>query len=397
MSATFGNFTQTIQVRATSAEAFRLFRHETALRDWLCERAVFNPRKNGEIFLLFPNGYTVTGKISQFVQDQLISFSWQTPPGSTDSKVEVAIIGKTEGAEITLTHHEPDQTARQKWPEWLENFQSVLETGVDLRLARRPRLGIMIDEFSAEIAKKLGVSVTQGLRIAGTVEGTGAREAGIFKDDVIISLNGVPVSDFDSLGIPLQSLRAGDSPEVSFYRGPVLHTVPLTLSSFPTFAIPTPIDLATRYRANAAEVRTAFEAILLDVTEHEASVQPAENEWSAREILAHFILCERDYQGWVADMVNDTVIEDWLQMRPNVTTRVQALAHRLGSLSALQVELAAAQEESADFLEHLPETFFNQRKHMYRRAAQWALEVVPSHYFDEHKEQLEHTLIKAKQ
>jgi len=95
-------------------------------------------------------------------------------------------------------------------------------------------------------------------------------------------------------------------------------------------------------------------------------------------------------------MVNDTVVEDWLQMRPNVTTRLQALAHRLGSLPALQEELAAAQEESADFLEHLPEAFVNQRKHMYRRAAQWALEVVPSHYFDEHKEQIELTLQKAK-
>ncbi|HAL17958.1 MAG TPA: hypothetical protein DCP32_14800 [Anaerolineaceae bacterium] len=95
-------------------------------------------------------------------------------------------------------------------------------------------------------------------------------------------------------------------------------------------------------------------------------------------------------------MVNDTPVEDWLQMRPNVTTRIQSLVKRMGSLPALLQELAAAQEETADFLEHLPDSFVNQRKHLYRRAAQWALETVPSHYYDEHKEQIENALQPSK-
>jgi hypothetical protein len=254
----------------------------------------------------------------------------------------------------------------------------------------------MIDDFNTEVAQKLGVPVNQGLRISGTVEGTGARAAGLIKDDVVVGLNGLPVSDFDSLGIPLQSLHAGDSPEVTFYRGNSLIAAKLTLSAFPVFTIPEAADLARQYRANAIEVCNGWKALLADVSEDLASVAPGENEWSVREILAHFVLCERDFQGWVADMVNDTVVEDWLQMRPNVTTRVQALTNRLGSLPALLQELTDAQEESADFLEHLPESFVTQRSHMYRRAAQWALEVVPSHYFDEHKEQIELTLVKAK-
>ncbi len=94
-------------------------------------------------------------------------------------------------------------------------------------------------------------------------------------------------------------------------------------------------------------------------------------------------------------MVNDTPVEDWLEMRPNVTSRIQSLVRRMGSLPALLQELAAAQEETADFLEHLPDSFVTQRKHLYRRAAQWALETVPSHYYDEHKEQIENALRPA--
>ncbi|MHB0988397.1 MAG: SRPBCC domain-containing protein [Bellilinea sp.] len=392
MSLESDSYRQTIHTSASPAEAFRFFRHETALRDWLCERASLNARINGEFYFLFPNGYTALGKLIAYAPDRRLEFSWLALPEGGQSKVEVTIAETDTGADVTIIHQSPDQTARQKWPDWLENFRSALEEGIDLRIARRPRLGIMIDEFNPEIAKRIGVPVQQGLRLGGTAEGSGAHAAGLLKDDVIVSLDGHPVSDFDSLGLPLQSLHAGDQPEIIFYRGPVRHTVPLTLSSFPIFKSPPPAEMARQYRKNAGEILAAWAAQLAGISEEQAAKQPAENEWSAREILAHFTLCERDYQGWVADMVNDTPVEDWLQMRPNVTTRIQSLVKRLNSLPALVQELAAAQEETADFLEHLPDTFVNQRKHLYRRVAQWALETVPSHYYDEHKEQIENAL-----
>jgi len=392
MNSRSNNYRQTIHTSASAAEAFRFFRHETALRDWLCDRAYLNARMNGEFYFLFPNGYTVQGKLMDYIPDERLEFSWLTLSDGGQSKVEISISEADSGADVTINHQNPDQTARQKWPDWLENFLSVLEKGIDLRIARRPRLGIMIEEFNPEIAKRIGVPVQQGLRLGGTVEGTGARAAGLLKDDVIVSLGGHPVSDYDSLGLPLQSLHAGDQPDVIFYRGPVQHTVPLTLSSFPIFNSPPPAEMAQQYRKNAGEILAAWAAQLSGISEEQAAKQPAENEWSAGEILAHFTLCERDYQGWVADMVNDTPVEDWLQMRPNVTSRVQSLVRRMGSLPALLQELAAAQEETADFLEHLPDSFVTQRKHLYRRAAQWALETVPSHYYDEHKEQIENAL-----
>ena len=395
MSLESDSYRQTIHTSASPAEAFRFFRHETALRDWLCDRASLNARMNGEFYFLFPNGYTVQGKLIAYTPGRHLEFSWLTLPDGGQSKVEVTISETDTGADVTIIHQNPDQTARQKWPDWLENFQSVLEEGIDLRVARRPRLGIMIDEFNPEIAKRIGVPVQQGLRLGGTVEGSGAHAAGLLKDDVIVSLDGHPVSDYDSLSLPLQSLHAGDQPEIIFYRGPARHTVPLTLSSFPVFKSPPPAEMARQYRKNAGEILAAWAAQLAGISEEQAAKQPAENEWSAREILAHFTLCERDYQGWVADMVNDTPVEDWLQMRTNVTIRIQSLVKRMGSLPALLQELAVAQEETADFLEHLPASFVNQRKHLYRRVAQWALETVPSHYYDEHKGQIENALQPA--
>jgi hypothetical protein len=113
--------------------------------------------------------------------------------------------------------------------------------------------------------------------------------------------------------------------------------------------------------------------------------------------VAHFVLMEHDYQSWVADMLNDTPVEDWLQMRPNVQPRITALTARLSTLPALLEELERAQEETAAMIESLPASFTRDRQHLYRRAALWAVENVPSHYYEEHKEQFQAAIEAAKE
>jgi hypothetical protein len=83
------------------------------------------------------------------------------------------------------------EVVRKEWSAGLENLQSFLEDGVDLRVARRPRLGIwMEEEFTPEKAQNLGLPVAEGVLLLGTGENTGARAAGLVKDDVLVSLNG---------------------------------------------------------------------------------------------------------------------------------------------------------------------------------------------------------------
>jgi len=70
-----------------------------------------------------------------------------------------------------------------------------------------------------------------------------------------------------------------------------------------------------------------------------------------------------------------------------VDGRITALVNRLGFTSALIHELELAYSESAELLATLPDTFVQNRKHLYRRLADWALIVVPEHFAGEHREQ----------
>jgi hypothetical protein len=137
-------------------------------------------------------------------------------------------------------------------------------------------------------------------------------------------------------------------------------------------------------------------AHLAGLSKAQAAARPQEGEWSVDEITAHFILCERDYQSWVADMLNDVEIEGWLEMRPNVQPRITALTSRLGTLPALLEELAKAKAETAAMIEAISPAFARDRKHIYRRLAQWAVEEAPNHYYDEHKGQLQAAIEAAK-
>jgi hypothetical protein len=149
-------------------------------------------------------------------------------------------------------------------------------------------------------------------------------------------------------------------------------------------------------RHTNAEVQAGLAALVEGLSEAQAERRPAPNEWSVKELLAHFILTERDYQSWAADMVNDRAVNDDLEMRPNVNERITAVVLRFGSVAALRAELAAAADETANYIEHLPAHFVQHRPHLYRRAALWQIELTPMHFNDEHGEQFQRTIAAAK-
>lgn len=393
-------------VNASPAEAARMFTHATALRDWLCNAAHTAPREGGHIFLRWDDGYAASGTFTKFDPGKRLTFTWNGSGEPAATQVAVTFTPKGEATRVAVTHSgfgsgRQWRTAMEAlaaaWPLSLENLQSVLETGIDLRFARRPRLGIFIGDLNAQIAQQLGVPISRGIRLEGTAEGSGARAAGLQKDDVIVAFNGKKVNDPEGLGPLLVGLKAGDKPPVTFYRGAQKHTLPLELSRFPIPEMPEHgAELAEKVRALHAKVDAAFAQAVDGLSEAEAERRPAENEWSAKEMLAHFILTERDYQSWVANMLNDTPVNDDLEFRPNVNERVRALVSRLGTVAALRQELTLAEAETACLLESLPETFIRNRKHLYRRVASWGLEVTVSHWENEHAEQMQRTVTAAR-
>lgn len=391
-------FTRTIQ--AAPAEVLRGFTHPTLLRDWLCDAASAEARPGGHLFLTWRQGYQVMGRCTLLDLPGRLAFTWLGAGDPGQTQVTVTAEPRGEGQTLlTLAHSGLGEGPaweilaarwRQEWPAALENLQSLLETGIDLRQARRPRLGIWYGELTERAAQRLGLPAPEGVLIEGTGEGSGAREAGLQKDDVLVSLNGVPLRGPDSFGEALFGLNAGDSPLVEFIRGGQKHSAALRLGVLPTPEYPaTAAALAGQARGLYRDELAALRAQLNGLSEERAARSPAPGEWSVREIVAHLVLTERDYHAWVADMLNDLPVEDDLRMSPNVTPRIQSLVRRIPTLAGLLEALEAVLEETAAMLAALPESFLQQRKHLYRRAAGWAIEATPGHYAEEHRDQIQ--------
>ena len=234
-----------------------------------------------------------------------------------------------------------------------------------------------------------GVPAKAGIRLEGTAEGTGAQAAGLQKDDVIVKFGGKTAVDFVTLNNALQGRQAGDKVKVVFYRGAEKRTVTMELGARPMPEWPaTAAELADLVRKNYAEINGEVDKLVGGLSEAEAGYHPAPDAWSIKELAAHFIACERDFQSWVADMLNDNVAGDSLEFRPNVTERLRVMVERFGTLDALTQELKHSQAETAALLAALPDTFVA-RKHLYRRVAEWMLQYVPVHYREEHWGQMD--------
>ena len=393
-------------IAAPPEEIFRAFTHPTALRDWLANDASAQPRPGGFLFLFWNDGYSATCTITHFEPPNALGFDWHSPQDPGPSQVRLVFgLGK-QGTRLKLVHSgfgevavwEQNRKEKERaWEASLENLELFLLQGVDLRLARRPRLGIWMDDLTPQIATRLGLTVSQGVLLAGTSPGSGAQAAGLQKDDVLVSMNGVPLLGPPSFEMALKGLAAGDKPVVEYYRGGQKFAILLELGRFPIMPLPeSPAVLAAAVRQTNERILQAISGQVSELSEIQAARRPQEKEWSVKEIIGHFILTEREYQSWAANMLRDNVVFDLLEFRPNVDERIASLLERFTTLRMLLAELAAAQEETADLLENLPESFITWRKHLYRRLVGWTMEVTPGHLDEEHAEQLRTTIEAAK-
>ena len=392
-------------VNVPPAQVYRAFIHATALRDWLCNAAQAEARKGGRLYLWWNSSVYASGVYTKLEPGKKVAWVWHHSREPENAQITVSFAPKTGGGTVVTLKHAVGSGAKWKtiipaaqaaWESALENLQSVLETGVDLREARLPRLGIAIGDFNAEIAARLDVPVTEGIRLEGTVEGTGARAAGLQKDDVIIRLGGKKSVDFPSLQNVLEEHQAGDKVKVVFYRGAEKKTVTMALSARTTPELPaTAAGLADLVRKNYADINLDLARLFQGMSEPEAEHHPTLDAWSIKELVAHFIACERDFQSWVADMLNDNVAGDSLEFRPNVTERLRVMVERFGTLPALMEELNRSQAETAALLAVLPDAFVA-RKHLYRRVAGWMILYVPVHYREEHWDQMQTVIQSAR-
>jgi hypothetical protein len=168
----------------------------------------------------------------------------------------------------------------------------------------------------------------------------------------------------------LEGRQAGDRVELAFHRRAERRAavVELSLPSPQPDPPPTAAALAEIVQTAYAQLRDALAACFLDISEEAAAFRPAPGAWSAKELVAHLITCERDLQSWIAAWLLDIDTADNLEGRPNVLPRLAALVSVHSTIPALLEEFRRSSDETIALLAALPDEFVR-RKHLYRRAA----------------------------
>ena len=365
----------TQNVKASPEQVFYAFTHGTALREWLCDFATVQPRPDGRIYLAWDSGYTMSGAFTQVEPGKALGFTWlgRGEPGPTRVTVEMTPAG--EMTLVTLTHGEImsgqaweglEKKFVIDWTENLENLASVLETGIDLRLARRPMLGIYLNDFDANIARQMGVPVSEGARLDGVVAGMGPANAGLQKDDIMVSLGGMPLKSNESIRPAISGKRAGDVVDVTYYRGADKQTVKMTLSARKMPEVPfDPVVLAEQVRVNYASDYAELERCLKPVTEVQAAHRPVPGEWGVREVLAHLIIDERDSQEFITLLTfgEELVTEG---SSGNFNPRIDALVQAYPTIAELLALLRRTNTETIALIAALPAEFAARKGSYYR-------------------------------
>lgn len=391
-------FKRTIQTSPT--EVFRAFTNAAALRAWFCHASQADPHKGGRVYLWWNDGYHTAGEFATLTPGKRVAFTWRGRGDPEATQVQVSLTEQDGRTTVTVTHAgvsggkawaKSREAIARRWESGLENLQSVLESGVDMRLALRPMLGISVGEFNPEVAAKMGLPVLEGVRLDDVVEGMGAQAAGLQKDDVIVKLGGKKITGWTSLAGALDKHRAGDEVALVLYRGGEKKTATMVLSRRPMPEVPPTLDaLAGAVRSLSAEVIAGLEVCFEGVSEAEASHRPAPGEWNAKETVAHLIAGERDTHVWITGLATGEEPEVELD---NLSARNTAIVAAYPTIREILEELRRNSAETVALVAALPPEF-ESRKGSYWRLGFNLLQ--PAHHAKEHFKQIREAIEAAR-
>jgi uncharacterized protein YndB with AHSA1/START domain len=371
----------TCVVQAPAAEVYRAFTASTAWREWLVDVAFATPRKGGRLYLGWNTGYFAAGEYTTAAPGKKVAFTWQGRGEPAATRVQATLKEKGGATTVVLTHSglgrgkawaKTAKAIATGWEIGLENLRSVLETGQDLRFTLRPMLGVTVsDENNAEHAAAWGLPIDYGVRLGSVVPGMGAEAAGLHGGDVVVSLGGKKVVGFGGLAVALQGRRAGQTVPVVYYRDGQKHTTPMTLSGRPIPPIPaTAAELAEALHKQFAESDVQLAACFEGVSEAAANHRPAPDEWSAKEVLAHLLIGERDSHSYYIETLldNDRQYDGGFD---NSDLRTRAVAQAYPSCQAMLDELKRLEGEAVALAAGLPAAFVARPAVYWRTAYNW--------------------------
>ena len=353
-------------VQASVKYAYQAFTNSTSMREWLCDVATAQPHPRGRMYLWWRGDFYSSGHYLEVDENKRVKFRWFSNIDSAPTEVTVTFTEKDGGTLVSLMHEVPDDPSwaksaeafQENWVSSLENLKSVLETGVDLRIANRPMLGIVPGDFTVEQAKALGVPVREGMRLDDVVEGMGAKRAGLQKDDVLVEMAHNPITkDFNSLTNAIAGKKGGDRVEVVFYRGTEKKTIKMELGKRPMPKVPfDPVELARQAREVYESALTKLERCFDNYSDEQAMRRPAPNQWSALEVVAHLIHGERFNSIFLTSLIDGyELTADGFGT--NVTAQVEAMVKANPSIKMMLYTLRRAVDEILAYTELIPEEF----------------------------------------
>lgn len=385
------SFSETIA--AQPADVYLAFTNTGLIRQWLCNHSQVDARSGGRLYLHWQQGYYASGEFTELEPDQKVAFSWQGRGETAVSQVHITLSGDNGTTRINLTHQnigtdetwdETRKELKQGWKSGLANLKSVLETGLDRRIYDQPFLGILISGVvTAEQAAELDLPVEGGIRISGTMAGTGAAAANLQNGDILVNLGGGETTDFPSLRAALQPFKAGEKVKVTYYREGEKQNVLMLLSQRPVPAVPeTPGAFAEELRELYHQLDQELDNLLVDVTEAEASRHPAEGEWNVKEVLAHLIGTERAVQLGLAAQLTNGVLDGFPNNPPAWVRSITAVYPTLPEIVAAWKR---TESETVALVAELPPQFVKQKVH-YLNTGNTLLTGLPGHtrsHFDQ--------------
>jgi Do/DeqQ family serine protease len=128
--------------------------------------------------------------------------------------------------------------------------RNVVDDLLKYKRVRRGLLGVAIQPITADIAKSLGLTTTQGALVTRVVEESAADKAGIRTGDVVTAVNGHPVKSDSQLRNAIGLMRVGDKVDVRVLREGAHQRLTATIaeSEAATTSATTPADSSAIHR-----------------------------------------------------------------------------------------------------------------------------------------------------
>jgi uncharacterized protein YndB with AHSA1/START domain len=389
-------------VQAPLKFAYRAFTNATSLREWLCDVATVAPHPHGRMYLWWAGDFYSSGHYLELEENKRVKFRWFSNIDPAPTEVTVTFTEKDSGVNVRMDHDVPQGEAwqgkpesfRENWQDSLRNLKSVLETGIDLRIAERPMLGIVPGDFSEEQAIHLGIPVREGLRLDATVEGMGAKRAGLERDDLLVSMAGKTITnDFTSLQMAIAGKKGGDVVEVEFYRGAEKKKTSMELTRRPMPDVPfNPVELAKQARALFEPALVEIEKCFEGYTDEQAMKRPEPNEWSALEVVAHLIQGERFNASLLSALI-DGYEPTTDGFGSNINASVAATVKANPSIKLMMDALRRSVDEILLYVEMIPEEFVANKGSYYRFGSGM---LQPGFHLNAHTEQIQKALEDSK-